>query len=536
MVSVADQVRQIRMALAAQHKREGVGSIASAKMQTERELALRSIYGGVPGYYGPQGSRGLGASMPAPCPTGFSRNARGECVVVIEQNPSWLPGITEFEGPTLESNRRVDNFSMRPPNFRPALGALPTYFDARNEGTPDLKNLTCNVFSSADVYAGKSEAEKVAFGRTFWARYWNSLKKFGPNKVKESDAPADFIAAIKKRNPCKPEHYDALIPFYPPGGRAAIGCESTSQCPFGGRCIGGVCFSPGFRCDTEKGQSNQDRICRGYSGGDPAYCGTEGYCIDGERRLDEPAPTPSDRSNKTRAAAGRSPASAAARARADAVADRAMSDANKSSASTARAAAAMSQRAAQTDAVAKAAARAAARAAAPASASSASSSSSSAGGRLFVQQPDAQASQPPADTSSPTKDARDRAKRDRAEREAREAAQPAAQAAPSCPECPSCPVCEKSACPACPPAPSCPSCPPAPACPSPSCPDCPPCSAQQRLMSDGGGGGGEGERKIIPLCPEKSALAKAFPWIIVAASVLYTYSVTAKPKALPAVR
>ena len=47
-----------------------------------------------------------------PCPTGYKRNASGECVVTITTVSSLLPESTEFMGPTISYNREPTTFQQ----------------------------------------------------------------------------------------------------------------------------------------------------------------------------------------------------------------------------------------------------------------------------------------------------------------------------------------------------------------------------------------------------------------------------------------
>lgn len=54
----------------------------------------------------------IAADQQKPCPTGYERNASGECVVRIDTVPRGLPGRTEFQGPTLTQNKEAASYSQ----------------------------------------------------------------------------------------------------------------------------------------------------------------------------------------------------------------------------------------------------------------------------------------------------------------------------------------------------------------------------------------------------------------------------------------
>lgn len=69
------------------------------------------------------------------------------------------------------------------------------------QGSPDLTELFCSPF---DEYGGWREASKVDKAAEIYIARWG----FEPTD--------DFVAAVRRRNPCKKAHIDVLVNAFPP--------------------------------------------------------------------------------------------------------------------------------------------------------------------------------------------------------------------------------------------------------------------------------------------------------------------------------
>ena len=92
-----------------------------------------------------------------PCPTGYKRNASGECVLVIDTVPAGIPGRTEWRGPTLTQNKEATSFAQPLNRSAPLPGqAYSTVLSGLGYGKQVAPAPTCAVLLP---YAADLEAK-----------------------------------------------------------------------------------------------------------------------------------------------------------------------------------------------------------------------------------------------------------------------------------------------------------------------------------------------------------------------------------------